>query len=95
MDAGEGWLIFALPPAEMGVHPSDGGFEHVHAGEPLLGAVLYFMCDDLRASVKTLEARNVRCTVIEEAPWGIKTTFRLPSGGEMGLYQPMHPTVVG
>jgi hypothetical protein len=55
-----------------------------------MGAVLYLMCDDLAAEVKTLAAKNVMCTEIEEAPWGMKTTIKLPSGGELGLYQPKH-----
>jgi hypothetical protein len=58
----------------------------------LLGAVLYLMCDDLHSLVKTLKAKNVSCTEIGEGAWGIKTTIRLPSGGELGLYQPKHQT---
>ena len=84
VDAGKGWLIFALPPAEMGIHPAGAG------ATP--GAELYLMCDDLRATMKTLEAKKVKCTAVEEALWGMKTTFKLPSGGEVGLYQPRHPT---
>ncbi len=64
----------------------------MHGGRHLVGAVLYLMCDDLAAQIKMLEAKKVECTEIEEAPWGIKTTVRLPSGGEIGLYQPKHPT---
>jgi hypothetical protein len=92
---GQGWLIFALPPAELAVHPSDGEFVQAHAEHPMLGAALYLMCDDLLAVVKTLEARGVSCTEIAAAPWGTKTTIRLPSGGEIGLYQPAHPTALG
>ena len=95
VDAGEGWLIFALPPAEIAVHPTEGESLHRHAGQALLGAVLYLMCDDLRSFVKSLGAKKVRCTPISEAPWGMKTTIRLPSGGEIGLYQPAHPTALG
>jgi len=95
VDAGGGWLIFALPPAEAALHPADAGTGQLHAGHRLLGAVLYLMCDDLRAVVGRLEARNVRCTEIEEAPWGVRTTIPLPSGGEVGLYQPAHPTALG
>jgi catechol 2,3-dioxygenase-like lactoylglutathione lyase family enzyme len=94
VDAGEGWLIFALPPAEMGVHPSNGDFVQRHAEHDLVGTVLYLMCDQLRSFIKSLEAKNVRCTEIEEAEWGMKTTIRLPSGGEIGLYQPSHPTAL-
>jgi catechol 2,3-dioxygenase-like lactoylglutathione lyase family enzyme len=95
VDAGEGWLIFALPPAEAGIHPLEGNSQQLHGGHSLLGAVLYFMCDDLRASIKSLEAKNVTFSPIVEEPWGLQTSFRLPSGGEIGLYQPLHPTAVG
>ncbi len=94
VDAGEGWLIFRLPPAELGVHPSSGRFAQSHGDHDLLGCVLYLMCDDLRSSLKALEAGGVACTEIEEAEWGLKTTVRLPSGGEVGLYQPIHPTAI-
>jgi catechol 2,3-dioxygenase-like lactoylglutathione lyase family enzyme len=92
VDAGGGWLIFALPPAEAGIHPSDGDRSQLHGGRQLLGAVLYLMCDDLTSLMKSLQARNVTCSPVEEADWGIKTTIQLPSGGEIGLYQPTHPT---
>jgi hypothetical protein len=95
VDAGGGWLIFALPPSEVAVHPTDGESAQAHAGRGLLGAVLYLMCDDLRGFVASLAAKNVRCTEIGEAPWGIKMTIKLPSGGEIGLYQPTHPTALG
>ncbi|HEV8612440.1 MAG TPA: hypothetical protein VGQ73_02950 [Gemmatimonadales bacterium] len=94
VDAGGGWLIFALPPAEAAFHPIEGGAAPSHAGHELMGAVLYLMCDDLHAEIKSLEARRVQCTEVSEAPWGIKTTIRLPSGGELGLYQPRHPTAM-
>jgi catechol 2,3-dioxygenase-like lactoylglutathione lyase family enzyme len=92
VDAGEGWLIFALPPAEIAVHPSSENFVQRHAEHELLGAVLYLMCDDLASSTKALEQKGVTTTEVEKADWGIKTTIRLPSGGEIGLYQPTHPT---
>jgi hypothetical protein len=92
VDAGGGWLIFALPPAEMGVHPASGDFVQRHAGHDLLGAVLYLMCNDLRSFIQSLTAKNIACSAIEEAEWGLSTTLRLPSGGEIGLYQPAHPT---
>src|SRR5713101_9852834 len=88
VDAGEGWLIFALPPAEAGIHPSDGITGQLHGGRHLLGAVLYLMCDDLHSLIKSLQAKNVTCSPVEEEPWGKKTTIQLPSGGEIGLYQP-------
>lgn len=95
VDAGHGWLIFALPPAEVALHPSDGETSQVHAGRKLLGGVLYLMCDDLKGVVKSLTAKNVTCSPLEEEDWGIKTTIMLPSGSEVGLYQPMHPTALG
>ncbi len=95
VDAGEGWLIFALPPAEAGIHPSDGNNRQLPEGRHLLGAVLYLMCDDLPSLIKSLKAKKVACSAVEKAPWGITTTIRLPSGGEIGLYQPTHPTAIG
>jgi len=92
VDAGGGWLIFKLPPAEVGVHPSDGKFVQQHADHALLSAVLYLMCDDLQATMKSLAVKGVRCSEVTEAEWGVKTTFALPSGAELGLYQPLHPT---
>ena len=84
VDAGHGWLIFALPPAEAAFHPSEDG---VHE--------LYFMCDDLKAEMASLTMKDVKCSKIEEARWGSVTKMRLPSGGEVGLYQPKHPTALG
>ncbi len=94
VDAGESWLIFRLPPAEMGVHPGSGGFVQQHAERKLLGAVLYLMCDDLPSTIRTLEARGVPCSPVIAAEWGRSTTIRLPSGGEIGLYQPAHQTAI-
>ncbi|MGZ4845103.1 MAG: VOC family protein [Candidatus Angelobacter sp.] len=92
IDVGGGWLIFAMPPAEAGIHPSDGEFSQRHAGHGLLGAVLYLMCDDLDAFIALLKAKNVRCTEVQTANWGVTTTIPLPSGSAIGLYQPTHPT---
>ncbi len=94
VDAGEGWLIFKLPPAEAALHPSGDDPSQVHSGNSLLRAVLYLMCDDLHSFVSSLKAKNVKCTEITQEPWGIKTTIRLPSGGEIGLYQPAHPAAI-
>ena len=82
VDAGGDWLIFALPPAEMAVHPTDRGTSDE----------LYFMCDDLAVEIRALESRGVRCSDVEEARWGSVTKIRLPGGGEVGLYQPKHPS---
>jgi catechol 2,3-dioxygenase-like lactoylglutathione lyase family enzyme len=94
VDVGEGWLIFAMPPAEAAIHPSDDEFSQHHAGQRLLGAVLYLMCDDLNASMAELRAKNVQCTEVQTANWGISTTIPLPSGAAIGLYQPAHPTAL-
>ncbi|HTD23396.1 MAG TPA: hypothetical protein VK738_12125 [Terriglobales bacterium] len=85
VDAGHGWLIFALPPAEAAFHPSDENGAHE----------LYFMCDDLKAEMASLAKKDVKYSEIQEAPWGSITKMRLPGGGEVGLYQPKHPTALG
>ena len=95
VDVGHAWLIFGLPPAEMAVHPTDEEQKLLHAGHRLLGAVLYLMCDDLVALTQTLKSKDVACTEVEEVSWGIRTTIKLPSGGELGLYQPKHETALG
>jgi catechol 2,3-dioxygenase-like lactoylglutathione lyase family enzyme len=84
VDAGHGWLIFALPPAEAAFHPAEENDRHE----------LYFMCDDLKAEMLALGARGVTCSSIEEARWGSITRFTLPGGGRVGLYQPKHPTAL-
>jgi len=96
VDAGGGWLIFALPPAEVGVHPAEVGARRrkTPAGSGMAKVDLYLMCNDLHALIKSLLARNVKCTEIEEARWGLKTTILLPSGSEIGLYQPNHSTAI-
>jgi catechol 2,3-dioxygenase-like lactoylglutathione lyase family enzyme len=94
VDAGRGWLIFALPPAEAAVHPTDDSDGTPLAGHALLGAHLYLMCDDLPSVMKALAAKNVRCTETVRERWGIRTTIPLPSGGQIGLYQPTHPTAI-
>lgn len=91
VDAGGGWPIFVLPPSEFAVHPSQdrapAKTEDGHAG-----AALYLMCDDLKSTMKAMESRKVSFSKVEEAPWGIVTSFDLPSGARVGLYQPKHPT---
>jgi hypothetical protein len=82
-DAGGGWLIFGLPPAEAAVHPSTTS-----------GAELYFMCDDLADEMDRLQAVGVQFSEIENARWGSVTKMRLPSGAEVGLYEPTHPTMI-
>jgi hypothetical protein len=94
IDLGEGWLLFALPPAELALHPGSGDFVQMHAEHPMLGAVLYLVCDDLRSMMQSLEGKGVACATPVEADWGISTSLRLPSGGEIGVYQPSHRTMV-
>jgi predicted enzyme related to lactoylglutathione lyase len=94
VDAGRGWLIFALPPAELAVHPTGDDDAAPRGVHQMLGAHLYFMCDDLEATMRKLAARRVTGTPVSTERWGIRTTIRLPSGGEVGLYQPTHPTAL-
>ena len=83
VDAGGGWLIFALPPAELAAHPTDDGAHHK----------LYLMCDDIRATVTDLEAKGVEFTQeISDAGFGSITSLRLPDGEELALYEPRHPS---
>jgi hypothetical protein len=81
VDAGGGWLIFGLPPAEVAVHP--GGTNDVHE--------LYLMCDDVRELVAEMKQRKVACTAIKDEGWGLLTHVTLPGGGKLGIYQPRHP----
>src|SRR6476661_3769348 len=80
VDAGHGWLIFALPPSEVAVHPAGDGPAEPAAGPNVLAASFYLMCDDLAAFRETLEAKGVACTAIHQERWGIVTTIRMPSG---------------
>ncbi len=84
VDAGHGWLIFALPPAEAAFHPAEEND----------GQELYFLCEDLEAEMMTLKKKNVECSAVQEARWGSITRIALPGGGEVGLYQPKHPTAL-
>ena len=84
VDAGHGWSIFALPPAEVAVHPAEANVGHE----------LYFLCDDLSGEIAAPEAKDVRCSKVEEARWGSVTRIRLPGGSEVGLYQPKHPLAI-
>ena len=94
VDAGEGWLIFALPSSELGIHPGDGQFVQRHADQNLSGAVVYLMCDNLRETVDSFAAKGVATTAVQDAEWGIATTVRLPGGGALGLYEPRHATAI-
>jgi catechol 2,3-dioxygenase-like lactoylglutathione lyase family enzyme len=85
VDAGHGWLIFALPPAEAAFHPAGDNGRHE----------LYLMCDDVRETIAALAASGVACGAVAEEAWGLRSSIRLPGGGEVGLYQPRHPTAIG
>jgi catechol 2,3-dioxygenase-like lactoylglutathione lyase family enzyme len=83
VDAGDGWLIFALPAAELAAHPADDAGRHE----------LYLMCDDIHATVAELRGRGVEFTrPISEERWGLVTAIRMPDGGDLCLYEPKHPT---
>jgi len=81
VDADGEWLIFRLPPTEAAFHPDENsnGYE------------LYLMCDNLREQMTELRSKGVKCSKIVETRWGSVTKIRLPSGGEIGMYQPKHP----
>jgi predicted enzyme related to lactoylglutathione lyase len=81
VDAGGGWLIFALPPAELAVHPADGAGHHE----------LYLMCDDIQATLAELRAKGIEVArEVSDQGWGLLAAIRLPDGGEFPIYQPRH-----
>jgi predicted enzyme related to lactoylglutathione lyase len=85
VDAGRGWLIFALPPAELAVHPTEGRAQHQ----------LYLMCDDIQATMAELQTKGVEFTQpVKDAGWGLLTALRLPDGEELYLYQPRHASPI-
>lgn len=80
VDAGHGWLIFALPPLEAAFHDSGKNGQHE----------LFFLCDDIAATLRELEAKQVRVSEVTEQRWGRLATFMLPGGGKIGVYEPKH-----
>jgi catechol 2,3-dioxygenase-like lactoylglutathione lyase family enzyme len=85
VDAGGGWLIFALPPGELGVHPAERA-EHVSGRQEL-----YFMCHDIAGTVAELDAKGVEFTAaVSEESFGLLTRFKVPGAGEAWLYEPKH-----
>ena len=83
VDAGGGWLIFGLPPAELAVHPDDGGTRHE----------LYLMCDDIQAALAELQGKGVEVAQdVTDRGWGLVAAVRLPDGSEFGIYEPRHPS---
>lgn len=84
VDAGGGWSIFALPPAELAMHPAEDSYHE-----------LYLMCDDVQAVTKKLQGKGVGLAMpITDRGWGLVTRLKLPSGDQIGLYQPKHPTAL-
>jgi predicted enzyme related to lactoylglutathione lyase len=82
-DAGGGWLIFALPPAELAVHPTDGDSRHE----------LYLMCDDIHATLAELAGKGAEIAQdVSDQGWGLLAAIRLPDGSEFPIYQPRHPS---
>ena len=85
VDAGGGWLIFTLPPAELAVHPDEKGGR----------AELYFMCEDIASTLAALRQKGVKVLgETSEQRWGLLATIALPSGAELGIYQPRHPSAI-
>lgn len=81
VDVGDGWLIFALPPAEVAAHPTEEANHHE----------LFLMCDDIHATVERLTEKGVEFGApITDRGWGLLTSIRIPGGGEIGLYEPRH-----
>jgi hypothetical protein len=85
VDAGDGWLIFALPPAEVAVHPGDENDLHE----------LYLMTDDVAALVATMAAQGISASPVADRGWGLLTEVKLPGGGRLGVYQPRHASPPG
>jgi len=80
VDIGHNWLIFALPPSELAVHPS--GENGMHE--------FYLMCDDIKSFVKEMAGHNISCSEIEDQRWGLLVYLTLPGGGKIGVYEPKH-----
>ena len=86
VDAGGGWLIFQLPPAELGVHPEDENGSG--------GAEFYLLCDDVNKTIEEFRAKGVQCSEVSNQGWGMLTWVTLPSGGKLGVYQPRHAMAI-
>jgi catechol 2,3-dioxygenase-like lactoylglutathione lyase family enzyme len=84
VDAGHGWLIFAMPPCEVAFHDSEKNDRHE----------LFLMCDDIAATLKDLKSKKVKVSEVNEQRWGTLASFTLPGGGKVGIYQPKHPSPI-
>ncbi len=84
VDAGNGWLIFALPPAELALHPHNENDKHE----------LYLMCKDINAESASLKSKGVECSEVKDEPWGAIMYITLPGGGKVGIYQPKHEMAI-
>lgn len=83
VDAGDGWLIFALPLGELACHPDQGPGHHE----------LFLMCHDIERTIKELKDKGVEfVSPIADERWGLVTYLKIPGGGEIGLYEPKHPS---
>jgi hypothetical protein len=80
VDAGDGWLIFSLPPAEMAIHPAEKNDVQE----------FYLMCDDVDALIAQMKRLKVMCDKVQRLRWGLLTHLKLPGGGALGIYQPLH-----
>jgi catechol 2,3-dioxygenase-like lactoylglutathione lyase family enzyme len=95
VDAGRGWLIFAMPRTEAAFHEVGVGAieSHTSANPPSKNQdrhELSLMCDDIAATLKDLEAKNVKVSEVSEQRWGKLASFALPGGGRIGIYEPKH-----
>ena len=84
IDIGHGWLIFALPPAELAVHPGEGPGRHE----------LYLMCDDVKALIKKLESKGYETREVQDVGWGLRTAVTVPGGDQLGIYEPRHASPI-
>ncbi len=81
-DAGHGWLIFGLPPGEVAVHPSHENGRHE----------FYLMTDNVMDLIQSLQGKGVACSPVQDEAWGLLTRVKLPGGGDLGVYEPKHPS---
>jgi hypothetical protein len=80
VDVGNGWLIFALPPSEIAVHPTTAEPSHE----------LYLMCEDINAFIEEMRKQDIQCTPADNQGWGLLSELTLPGGGKIGVYEPRH-----